>query len=93
MEVAACDAYRPDWERSTSFGLERSVALDTASLATTRPVEYEVRSPADCEGMFDVLTYEKGGALLRIPTDGRCAIESFESGSHRASHPEHFAVG
>jgi puromycin-sensitive aminopeptidase len=66
MEVAACDAYRPDWERWTSFGLERSVALDTDSLATTRPVEYEVRSPADCEGMFDVLTYEKGGALLRM---------------------------
>ena len=24
------------------------------------------RSPADCEGMFDVLTYQKGGALLRM---------------------------
>ncbi|MEZ5255900.1 MAG: M1 family aminopeptidase [Ilumatobacteraceae bacterium] len=22
--------------------------------------------PADCEGMFDVLTYQKGGALLRM---------------------------
>ena len=33
---------------------------------STRPVEYEVRSPADCEGMFDVLTYQKGGALLRM---------------------------
>ena len=25
-----------------------------------------MRSPADCEGMFDVLTYQKGGALLRM---------------------------
>jgi puromycin-sensitive aminopeptidase len=66
MEIAACDAYRPDWERWTSFGLERSVAFETDSLASTRPVEYEVRSPADCEGMFDVLTYQKGGALLRM---------------------------
>jgi puromycin-sensitive aminopeptidase len=66
MEIAACDAYRPDWERWTSFGLERSVAFETDALASTRPVEYEVRSPADCEGMFDVLTYQKGGALLRM---------------------------
>ena len=30
------------------------------------PVEYPVLSPSDCEGMFDVLTYQKGGALLRM---------------------------
>ena len=34
MEIAACDAYRPDWERWTSFGLERSVAFDVGSTAT-----------------------------------------------------------
>src|SRR3954453_9546070 len=66
MEIAACDAYRPDWDRWTSFGLERTIAFETDSLASTRSVEYEVRSPADCEGMFDVLTYQKGGALLRM---------------------------
>ena len=66
MEIAACDAYRPDWERWTLFGLERSAAFETDSLRSTRPVEYEVRSPQDCEGMFDVLTYQKGGALLRM---------------------------
>lgn len=66
MEIAACDAFRPEWERWTSFGLERSMAFETDSLSSTRPVEYEVHSPADCEGMFDVLTYQKGGALLRM---------------------------
>ncbi|MCB0966999.1 MAG: hypothetical protein KDB37_09215, partial [Ilumatobacter sp.] len=66
MEVAACDAYAPHWERWTSFGLERSVAFETDSLSSTRPVEFEVRSPSDAEGMFDVLTYQKGGALLRM---------------------------
>ena len=66
MEVAACDAYRPDWERWTAFGVERSAAFETDSLSSTRSVEYEVRSPDDCEGMFDVLTYQKGGALLRM---------------------------
>jgi puromycin-sensitive aminopeptidase len=66
MEVAACDAFRPAWQRWTSFGLERSAAFEVDALASTRPVEFEVRSPADSEGMFDVLTYQKGGALLRM---------------------------
>jgi puromycin-sensitive aminopeptidase len=66
MELIACDAYRPDWGRWTLFGLERSSAFETDSLASTRSVEYPVRSPHDCEGMFDVLTYQKGGALLRM---------------------------
>ena len=43
MEIAACDAFRPDWERWTTFGLERTVAFETDSLASTRPVEFEVR--------------------------------------------------
>ena len=66
MEIAACDAFAPEWERWTSFGLERSVAFEVDSLASTRSVEFEVRSPAEADGMFDVLTYQKGGALLRM---------------------------
>jgi puromycin-sensitive aminopeptidase len=66
MNVAACNAFRPDWKRWTTFGLERSVAFEVDSLESTRPIEFEVRSPADAEGMFDVLTYEKGAAVLRM---------------------------
>jgi puromycin-sensitive aminopeptidase len=66
MEVAACDAFRPEWKRWTSFGLERTAAFEIDALKATRSVEYEVVSPADAEGMFDVLTYEKGGSLLRM---------------------------
>ena len=66
MEVAACDAFRPDWKRWETFSLERTAAFETDSLASTRPVEFEVVSPEDADGMFDVLTYEKGGALLRM---------------------------
>jgi puromycin-sensitive aminopeptidase len=66
MEVAAIDAYRPAWERWTSFNLSRSVAFDVDALSATRTIEFEVVSPADAEGMFDILTYEKGAALLRM---------------------------
>jgi puromycin-sensitive aminopeptidase len=66
MELKVTDAFRPEWERWVSFGLARSTAFDTDALGTTRPVEYPVVSPADAEGMFDVLTYEKGAAVVRM---------------------------
>lgn len=66
MEMLATDAFRPEWDRWTTFALARSAALDVDALKSTRPVEYPVVSPADAEGMFDVLTYEKGAALVRM---------------------------
>ncbi len=66
MEMLAVDHFRPDWKRWSTFALGRSAAFDTDALAATRPIEYEVLSPADAEGMFDILTYEKGAAVLRM---------------------------
>ncbi|HEY1281114.1 MAG TPA: M1 family aminopeptidase, partial [Acidimicrobiales bacterium] len=66
MATLACDAFRPDWKRWTTFSLERTAAFEVDALHSTRPIEYEVVSPADADGMFDVLTYEKGGSLLRM---------------------------
>lgn len=66
MEVACSDAFRPQWRRWDAFGVERSTAMATDALTTTRPIEFEVRSPEDAEGMFDVLTYEKGASVLRM---------------------------
>jgi puromycin-sensitive aminopeptidase len=66
MEVAATDAFAPQWTMWTSFGLDRSAAFEVDSLHSTRTVEFPVESPADADGMFDVLTYQKGGALLRM---------------------------
>ena len=36
------------------------------SLTSTRPIEFPVHSPDDANGMFDTLTYTKGGAVLRM---------------------------
>jgi puromycin-sensitive aminopeptidase len=66
MEMTATDAFRPEWDRWSSFGLSRTMAFDTDALETTRPIEFPVVSPADAEGMFDVLTYEKGAAVVRM---------------------------
>jgi puromycin-sensitive aminopeptidase len=66
MEMKATDAFRPDWQRWVDFGLSRSLAFDTDTLTATRPIEFPVVSPADADGMFDILTYEKGASVVRM---------------------------
>jgi puromycin-sensitive aminopeptidase len=66
MEVKCVDAFRPAWKRWISFGISREMAMAIDGLHATRPIEFEVVSPADARGMFDLLTYEKGGSVLRM---------------------------
>jgi puromycin-sensitive aminopeptidase len=82
MEMLATDAYRPQWQRWVSFGLSRTAAFDVDALANTRPIEFPVISPEDAEGMFDLLTYEKGAAVLRM-LEQYLGAEVFQSGIRR----------
>ena len=66
MELKCVDAFRPQWERWTAFAAERAGALVTDGLAATRPVEYTVQRPEEADGMFDVLTYQKGAGVVRM---------------------------
>ena len=82
MEVSATDAHRPEWTRWDSFARERSGAFGVDSLASTRPIEFPVVSPDDAEAMFDVLTYEKGAAVVRM-LEQFLGEESFRGGIRR----------
>jgi len=66
MEMTTTEAFRPDWDVWTAFGAGKAAAMVTDGLAATRPVEYAVGRPEEAEAMFDVLTYQKGGAVLRM---------------------------
>jgi puromycin-sensitive aminopeptidase len=66
MEIKASESFRPEWDVWTTFGLARAAAFDTDTLRSTRPIEYEVVTAADAEGMFDILTYEKGASVVRM---------------------------
>ncbi len=66
MEILAVDAFRPEWQRWVSFGVEREAAMAVDGLHATRPVEFPVGRPEEAQGMFDVLTYQKGGSVLRM---------------------------
>ncbi len=67
MELKATDARKPDWKRWLAFAnLEVPWAMSTDQLASTRPIEFAVNSPAEVEEMFDSITYGKGSAVLRM---------------------------
>ena len=66
MEMLAVDAWKPEWQRWTTFGVSRSAALAVDGLRSTRPIEFPVEAPKDADAMFDVLTYEKGASVLRM---------------------------
>jgi puromycin-sensitive aminopeptidase len=64
-EMMAVNAWKTDWKRWETFGASRAAAMVVDGLKSTRPIEYPVRRPEECNGMFDVLTYEKGASVLR----------------------------
>ncbi|MGH1503941.1 MAG: M1 family metallopeptidase, partial [Acidimicrobiales bacterium] len=82
MEMRCTDAFRPHWQRWTDFGLTRTEAFGVDALASTRPIEFEVVSPEDAEGMFDILTYEKGAAVVRM-LEQYLGEEPFRAGIRR----------
>ena len=66
MEMLAVDAWKPEWQRWSTFGASRAAALSVDGLHSTRPIEFPVTAPREADAMFDVLTYEKGASVLRM---------------------------
>ncbi len=79
METACTNAYRPGWQVWSTFCRSRASALATDALQNTRSVEYPVHSPAEAEDMFDVITYKKGAALVRM-LEQYLGAETFRAG-------------
>ena len=90
MELKATDDFRPDWQVWTAFGAGRSAALATDGLLATRSVEIDVGAPEEAEAMFDVLTYQKGGSVLRM-LEQYLGEETFRRGIARYLARHHHA--
>ncbi len=60
------DDWRPEWDFWQTFQQEKEIPLTLDALENSRPIHSEVSSPSEIEEIFDVLTYEKGGACLRM---------------------------
>ncbi len=90
MEMRCTDAFRPQWQRWVEFGVSRSDAFSTDSLQNTRPIEFEVIHPEDAESMFDVLTYEKGAAVVRM-AEQFLGEKAFQAGIARYMHEHSYS--
>jgi puromycin-sensitive aminopeptidase len=89
LEMVAVDAFKPEWQRWTSFGVSRAAALVVDGLHNTRPIEYPVEAPHDADAMFDVLTYEKGASVLRM-MEQYLGVETFRAGVRDYLHQHEF---
>ncbi len=58
--------WRPEWHMWNDFGHARNSALHLDALDNTHAIYCPVHSPAEATQNFDLITYEKGAAVVRM---------------------------
>ena len=66
MAYKVVAAWKPEWRIWLDFDQGKAAALGLDALRSTHPIHAEVRNPEDMGEAFDLITYEKGGAVLRM---------------------------
>ncbi|AKQ63089.1 Membrane alanine aminopeptidase N [Myxococcus hansupus] len=66
MAFKIVDQWRPEWRMWLDFDAHRASALHLDALKSTHPIHGEVRNAGEAGESFDAITYEKGGAVLRM---------------------------
>ena len=82
MAYKIVDAWKPDWRRVARVRPGEGRALQLDALRSTHPIRAEVKSVAEAGEAFDLITYEKGGAVLRM-IEGYLGEERFREGIRR----------
>ncbi|WP_163999469.1 M1 family metallopeptidase [Pyxidicoccus caerfyrddinensis] len=66
MAFKIVDQWRPEWRMWLDFDAHRASALHLDALKSTHPIHGVVRNAGEAGESFDAITYEKGGAVLRM---------------------------
>jgi len=66
MSFKIVDAWKPEWRIWLDFDAGKAAALQLDALRSTHPIHAEVKNPEEMGESFDLITYEKGGAVLRM---------------------------
>jgi puromycin-sensitive aminopeptidase len=66
MAFAVVDAWKPGWRMWHDFQHGRAAALELDALRHTHPIYCEVRTAEEANANFDLITYEKGAAVVRM---------------------------
>ncbi len=79
MAYKIVDAWKPDWRVWLDFDAGKAAAMQLDALRSTHPIHGEVRNASEAGESFDLITYEKGGAVLRM-IEGFLGEEAFREG-------------
>ncbi|HEU4384479.1 MAG TPA: M1 family aminopeptidase [Anaeromyxobacteraceae bacterium] len=79
MAFKTVDGWRPQWRVWLEFDAGKAAAMGLDALRSTHPIRAEVHNAAEATEAFDLITYEKGGAVLRM-IEGWLGEEPFRDG-------------
>jgi puromycin-sensitive aminopeptidase len=79
MAYKIVDQWNPEWRVWLDFDGGKATALHLDALRSTHPIRGTVRNAAEATETFDAITYEKGGAVLRM-IEGFLGQEAFRAG-------------
>ncbi|NOQ44178.1 MAG: M1 family peptidase, partial [Nitrosopumilus sp.] len=67
MATKFVDKFYPEWDLWNQFVEDAmNIAMGLDSLKTTHPIDVKVNSPAEIREIFDAISYDKGGCILRM---------------------------
>ncbi len=79
MAFEIIDQWRPEWRVWQTFQHRRAAALDADALANTHAIYAPVASADEALENFDLITYEKGAAIVRM-LQRHLGAETFRDG-------------
>jgi puromycin-sensitive aminopeptidase len=79
MAYKIVDRWNPAWRVWLDFDQGKAAAQHLDALRSTHPIRAEIHDVAEAGEAFDLITYEKGGAVLRM-IEGYLGEERFREG-------------
>ena len=82
METKATDHFNPEWQSWLGATSDKTLVMSGDARSTTHPILSPVENESQANDAFDNITYQKGGAILRMLED-YLGPEVFRRGIHR----------
>lgn len=79
MAYKIVNQWRPGWRVWMDFEVGKGAALHLDALKSSHPIRAEIRNAEEAGESFDAITYEKGGAILRM-IEGYLGEDAFREG-------------
>ena len=79
MAYKIVDQWRPQWRVWMDFEVGKGAALHLDAMKSSHPIRAEIKNAEEAGESFDAITYEKGGAILRM-IEGYLGEDKFRDG-------------